>query len=178
MTGRMRMNFDLFIGGEFVAAAGQERLPAVNPFNRTEWATIPVASDAQVADTVAAARHAYNTVWRHTNGRTRAQMLHRLAEHLAAQAEPLSCMETTDNGKVIRETHSQINFAARGYEFFAGSADKIFGETIPLDHKDTFDFTRREPLGVVVLVTAWNSPMVLLANKLAPALAAGEHRGD
>ena len=66
-----------------------------------------------------------------------------------------------------------MHFAARAYRFFAGCADKIFGDTIPLDQRDVFDFTRREPIGVAVLITAWNSPMGLLANKLAPALAAG-----
>jgi len=82
-------------------------------------------------------------------------------------------LETTDNGKVIRETSNQMRFAARNYRFFAGYADKLYGEVIPLDNPTIFDYTAREPLGVVALITAWNSPMGLLANKLAPALAAG-----
>ena len=64
-------------------------------------------------------------------------------------------------------------FAARQYRFFAGYADKLWGKTIPLDQRDTLDYTTREPIGVAVLITAWNSPMGLLSNKLAPALAAG-----
>src|SRR5690606_38932548 len=63
--------------------------------------------------------------------------------------------------------------SARAYRFFAGMADKLSGDTISVDRPDCFDFTRRGPLGVCVLVTAWNSPISLLANKLAPALAAG-----
>jgi aldehyde dehydrogenase (NAD+) len=64
-------------------------------------------------------------------------------------------------------------FAARQYRFFAGSADKLWGKVIPLDQPDILDYATREPLGVSVLITAWNSPMGLLSNKLAPAIAAG-----
>jgi aldehyde dehydrogenase (NAD+) len=85
----------------------------------------------------------------------------------------MGVLESTDNGKVIRETSSQMLFAARQYRFFAGSADKLWGKVIPLDQPDILDYATREPLGVSVLITAWNSPMGLLSNKLAPALAAG-----
>lgn len=165
--------YDLFIDNERVQAAGQERFAAINPYTREEWASVPQASAAQVADAIAAARHAYDTVWRKTSGQERARLMHRLADIMQANADRMGIMETTDNGKVIRETHSQMHFAARAYRFFAGCADKIFGDTIPLDQRDVFDFTRREPVGVAVLITAWNSPMGLLSNKLAPALAAG-----
>jgi aldehyde dehydrogenase (NAD+) len=85
----------------------------------------------------------------------------------------MGVLESTDNGKVIRETSSQMLFAARQYRFFAGSADKLWGKVIPLDQPDILDYATREPLGVSVLITAWNSPMGLLSNKLAPAIAAG-----
>jgi aldehyde dehydrogenase (NAD+) len=169
----MGHDYDLFIANGAVRSANQERFPAVNPYTRAAWATVPQASDAQVADAIAAARHAFETVWRKTGGKARGELLHRLADRLAAEADRMSVLESTDNGKVIRETHGQMHFAARAYRFFAGCADKIFGNTIPLDQPDVLDFTRKEPLGVAVLITAWNSPITLLANKLAPALAAG-----
>ena len=169
----MGTSYDLFISNERTKAAGQERFPAINPYTRQEWASVPQASASQVADAIAAARHAYDTVWSKTSGQARARLMQRLADLLEANAERMSVLETTDNGKVIRETFSQMHFAARAYRFFAGCADKIFGDTIPLDQRDVFDFTRREPIGVAVLITAWNSPMGLLSNKLAPALAAG-----
>jgi acyl-CoA reductase-like NAD-dependent aldehyde dehydrogenase len=170
----MTKSYDLFINNEWVSSAGQERFPAVNPYTRETWATVSQASDAQVADAIAAARHAYKTVWSKTTGYERAKLMHKLADILEANAERMGILETTDNGKVIRETHAQMYFAARAYRFFAGIADKLTGDTIPLDQRDVFDFTRREPLGVCVLITAWNSPMGLLSNKLAPALAAGD----
>ena len=85
----------------------------------------------------------------------------------------LSKVESTDNGKVTRETEAQMHHVARQVRYFAGYADKIHGKTIPLDNLAMFDYTLREPLGVVVMITPWNSPISLLANKLCPALAAG-----
>ena len=165
------MKYDLFINNE--AVSGAENFASINPYTGEAWAQVPQASTAQVADAIAAARHAFNTNWRKTTGKTRGQLLNKLADLLEANAQRLGKVESTDNGKIIRETSSQMVFAARAYRFFAGAADKIFGDTIPLDQPDVFDFTRREPLGVAVLITAWNSPLSLLANKLAPALAAG-----
>jgi aldehyde dehydrogenase (NAD+) len=165
--------YDLFIANEAVGGAGQERFDSINPYTGDAWAQVRQASPAQVADAIAAARHAFNTTWRRTTGKTRGQLLSKLADLLEQNAQRLGTVESTDNGKIIRETANQMVFAARAYRFFAGAADKIFGDTIPLDQPDVFDFTRKEPLGVAVLITAWNSPLSLLANKLAPALAAG-----
>lgn len=169
----MSTNYDLFIGGKFVSVPGQERFAAVNPYTRKEWASIPQASDEQVADAIASARSTFDNVWSRVSGTERARLLHKLADLLAADAERMGLLESTDNGKVIRETSSQMLFAARQYRFFAGYADKLWGKVIPLDQRDVFDYATREPIGVAVLITAWNSPMGLLSNKLAPALAAG-----
>jgi aldehyde dehydrogenase (NAD+) len=169
----MTATHDLFINNERVCAPDQERFPAINPYTREAWASVPQASPAQVADAIAAARRAFDTVWSGTTGYERARLMLRLADLLEADADRMAVMETTDNGKAIRETRGQMSFAARVYRFFAGMADKLTGATIPVDRKDAFDFTRREPMGVCVLITAWNSPISLLASKLAPALAAG-----
>ncbi|MBN9885876.1 aldehyde dehydrogenase [Salipiger abyssi] len=168
----MTETFDLYIGGTYVSSDAQERFDSINPYTGTAWASIPQASDAQVANAVAAARTAF-PAWSRSTGKTRATLLNRLADLLEAEADRFGLMESTDNGKVIRETRAQMGFSARQYRFFAGYADKLWGQTIPLDDPDVFDFTTRVPVGVVVLVTAWNSPMALLSNKLAPALAAG-----
>jgi len=169
----MTATYDLFINNERVRSASQERFDAVNPYTREVWASVPQASDEQVADAIAAARRAYDKVWRRTTGYERSRMLLRLADIIDANADRMAIMESTDNGKAIRETRGQMTSAARAYRFFAGLADKLTGATIPIDRKDAFDFTRREPMGVCVLITAWNSPLGLLSNKLAPALAAG-----
>jgi aldehyde dehydrogenase (NAD+) len=169
----MAERYQLFIGGEWRDGSSGETLPAINPFNQEVWAEIPVATEADVEAAIAAARQAYETGWRRSTGLERATLIHRLADLLEQNAERMAMLETTDNGKVIRETRSQMVYGARLYRFFAGYADKVFGSVIPLDQRGVMDLALREPYGVVALITAWNSPITLLANKLAAALAAG-----
>lgn len=163
----------MLIGGKWVNGRKSERFPAINPFNGKTWATIAHAEEQDVHDAVDAAQHAFKTSWRDTPGVERAKLLYRLADLLERNADRMALMESTDNGKVIRETRGQMIFSARVYRFFAGYADKLWGSVIPLDQRDVFDYASREPLGVAALITAWNSPMAILANKLPAALAAG-----
>ncbi|WP_067672405.1 aldehyde dehydrogenase [Nocardia miyunensis] len=164
-------NAMMMIDGESVA--GTATRDAVNPYTDEAWATVPEATPAEVGRAVEAAQRAFHDGWRRTPGVRRAALMHALADALEAEAEPMARMESTDNGKIIRETRNQMAFAARNLRFFAGYADKIYGRTIPLDNPGLFDYTRRRPFGVAALITAWNSPIGLLANKLPPALAAG-----
>ena len=165
--------YQLRIGDQWRDAAEGKVLESINPINQQAWAFIPQATAADVDDAVHAARQAFESEWRSTNGLQRAGLMHELANLLEADAERMAQLETTDNGKVIRETRVQMRFAARNYRYFAGWADKLQGESIPLDRPELVDFTTREPRGVAALITSWNSPIAILANKLAPALAAG-----
>ncbi|MFT3816704.1 MAG: aldehyde dehydrogenase [Rubrivivax sp.] len=169
----MTKPYQVYIDGQWCDAGDGATFPAINPYNQQAWARIPDCTADDVARAVAAARKAFNGAWSRTNGLQRASLLLRLAQLLEGNAERMSTLETTDNGKIIRETFSQMNFAARVIRFFAGYADKIYGSVIPLDQPEIFDYTLREPLGVVALITAWNSPITLLMNKLPAALAAG-----
>lgn len=164
--------YKLYINGEWVSPAGGDSFAAVNPFTGEPWAQVPAANLEDVNRAVAAATEAQKD-WRNTNGATRALILNKVADIIAANAARMATFESTDNGKIIRETHSQMHFAARLFRFYAGYADKLFGSTIPLDQPTIFDYTTREPYGVVGLITAWNSPITLLCNKLPAALAAG-----
>jgi aldehyde dehydrogenase (NAD+) len=94
---------------------------------------LPAASDVQVAQAIDAARRAFDTEWSKTAGKERARLLNKLADLIEAGAPRMGHLESTDNGKVIRETQSQMGFAARQYRFFAGRADKLWGKVIPLD---------------------------------------------
>jgi acyl-CoA reductase-like NAD-dependent aldehyde dehydrogenase len=169
----MTAEYQMLIGGGWVDGSTGERLASINPFNQEAWATIPQASEDDANRALASAREAFENGWGDVNGLRRAQLMTKLADLIEANASRMARLETKDNGKVIRETQNQVRFSARNYRFFAGYADKLYGEVIPLDNTDLFDYTLREPFGVVVLIIAWNSPMQLLANKLAPALAAG-----
>lgn len=162
----------MVVDGRQVPASDAATTDAVNPFNGEVWGTVPVATSADVDAAVAAARAAL-PAWRATPGVERARLLNLLADAVERDADRLAEWETTDNGKVIRETRPQMSFVARNLRFFAGYADKLYGRTIPLDNPAVFDYTVRLPRGVCALITAWNSPLALLANKLPPALATG-----
>src|SRR5690625_1827503 len=167
----MVKEYKMYINGEWIQ--GKELFGSVNPYTQEVWARVPQATKDQVDLSIEVAREAFYTEWKHTNGKTRAELLNNLADLLDDNAQYMAELETTDNGKVIRETKNQMHFSARNYRYFAGYADKIYGELVPLDNDNLFNYTIREPIGVAVLITAWNSPMSLLSNKLAPALAAG-----
>ncbi|MGO1769024.1 MAG: aldehyde dehydrogenase [Microbacterium sp.] len=162
----------MLIGGERPPLDESRLIAVANPADGRELARVADASAAQIAEAIGAAERTFES-WRKVSGAERARCMHRLADLLERDAETLGRLESADNGKLVRETTTQARFAARNYRYFAGIADKLQGSTVPLDAWDTFDYTRREPVGVAVLITAWNSPMQLLANKLAPALAAG-----
>lgn len=169
----MAHTYQLFINGKWRDASDGATMPAVNPYNQEVHAHVPVATATDVDDAINAARHAFDTVWSKTTPGERAKLLNKVADLLDADAERMALLETTDNGKVIRETQSQMGYAARIFRYFAAWADKMHGSVIPLDQKDTLDFTISEPYGVIGVITAWNSPVAILTNALPAALAAG-----
>ena len=119
-----------------------------------------------------AARGAFAS-WSRTTAVSRARLLRRLAGLIESNAARIAKVETTDNGKLIREMEGQLRGLADYYHYFAGAADKVGGETLPSDRENFFVYTLREPLGVVAAITPWNSPVLLMSWKAAPALAAG-----
>lgn len=165
--------YNLYWGGKWHDPSTGQYFATFNPYTQTAWGEIAQAGPEDVAAAVGAACDAFETTWRKTTGYQRAQLLLRLADLIEAHADEIARNETRDNGKVIRETRSQVLFLARICRFFAGYADKIWGKVMPLDRPDVFDYATLEPLGVIGIITAWNSPMALLGNKLPAALAAG-----
>lgn len=166
-------HYSLHIDGRWCEGAEGRRFDAINPYIGQPWASVAHAEAVDVNRAIAVARETFERTWSLVNGYERARLMLKLADLLQADATRMGRLESTDNGKIIRETQTQMVLAARQYRFFAGYADKLWGKQLPLDQRDVLDYTTREPLGVVALITAWNSPMGLLANKLAPALAAG-----
>ena len=168
----MSETYQLFIDGQWRPSASGETIPAVNPFNQEVHAHIPVATPADVADAVAAARRAAPD-WGKALPGARAKLLNALADLIDGDAARLALLETTDNGKVIRETGNQMGYAARLFRYYASWADKVTGDVVPLDVADTAGLAVREPFGVVACITAWNSPVAILCNTMPAALAAG-----
>jgi (Z)-2-((N-methylformamido)methylene)-5-hydroxybutyrolactone dehydrogenase len=160
-----------FINGKWVTGRGGE-FERIDPYTRKPWAKYSIATPEDVNDAVAAARAAF-PAWRRTPAYERAQILFRLADLIEENADMLAEYDAHDNGKIFREHRNQTVFAARNTRFIAGAADKFLGETKPMDSWDLIDFTVREPLGVVAGISTWNSPLQNAANKVAPAVAAG-----
>ena len=166
--------YQMYINGEWVDAENGATFTSVNPATGQTWAEVPEASEADINRAVEAAHHAFSEgTWATMTPTARGKMLRRLAEVLAEHSEPLGRCETVDTGKLFKETRWQANYISDFFQYYAGLADKVTGETLPIDKPDMMTMTVREPLGVVAAVVPWNSQLFLVAVKIGPALAAG-----
>lgn len=167
-------SYQMYIGGRWVDATSGEVFASFNPYKNEHWANVPSAGAADVAAAVTAARSAFDGgPWSKLSARDRGKILRKLADLIAENAEHLARIESTDNGKLYREMLAQAKYLPEWFYYFAGAADKLQGEVLPSERPNFFIYTRHEPIGVVGAVTPWNSPILLLGFKLAPALAAG-----
>lgn len=149
-------------------------LPAENPWIGRPFAEIPRSTPEDVEAAVAAADRAFRqSAWTTMSRIERAGLLRKLGDLVERDAEALAVAETRDNGKTITEMRRQMRNTAEWYRYYGGLADKIEGRVIPVEAPGHLNYTLREPLGVIGMIIPWNSPVRLLAWKLAPALAAG-----
>ncbi len=166
--------YDMLIDGAWVPASDGAVFDSINPATGTVWSHIPEATAEDVDRAVQAAHRAFTTgPWASMTPTARGKCLRRLADLLADRSEELGRIESVDTGKMLKETKWQATYIAEFFHFYAGCADKISGETLPIDKPDMMVFTKREPLGVVAAVVPWNSQLFLVAVKIGPALAAG-----
>jgi phenylacetaldehyde dehydrogenase len=176
-----RRDHRMFIGGEWVEAQSGARLETHNPASGALLGTIPAGAAADVDRAVVAARAAFESAaWRDMTGAKRARLLWKIADLIEANLDELCELETLDQGKPLWVgKYAEVPGAIEQFRYFAGAATKIEGTTIPtsIDYqppgKKIFAYTVKEPLGVVGAIVPWNSPLVLTAMKIAPALAAG-----
>lgn len=166
--------YPMFIDGERTEAASGEWFETDNPYHARAWARVARGGSEDVNRAVRAAHKAFSEGdWRNTSARERGRLLTRLGDLVLENVELLAKAELRDNGKSISEVTGQMKTMAGWYHYYGGLADKIEGQVIPADEQNFLTYTRYEPLGVVGIITPWNSPLRLLAWKLAPALAAG-----
>lgn len=163
-----------FINGQYVDPVQGQWIDTMDPYAGTAWAQIARGTSADVDKAVQAASHALRDgPWATLTASQRGKLMHKLADLVSANAERLAEVEVRDNGKLMAEMRSQVNYHPEWWRYFGGLADKIEGSVMPIDKPDMFAFTRHEPVGVVGALTAWNSPLLFVAWKCAPALAAG-----
>jgi acyl-CoA reductase-like NAD-dependent aldehyde dehydrogenase len=164
----------LFINGEFRDAEGGATFVSINPATEEPIADVAAAGVEDVDAAVAAAREAYETgPWATMPARERGRIIWRIGDLLRDHLEEVAIVETLDNGKPIFESqYVDIPMVADVFQYYAGWADKVHGEVIPVSGK-ALDYTLREPLGVVAAIVPWNFPLLLASWKIAPALATG-----
>jgi acyl-CoA reductase-like NAD-dependent aldehyde dehydrogenase len=166
--------YQMYINGRFVDPCSGEWFDSYNPFSGKVWGQIAQGRVDDVDNAVCAAHKAFvEGPWPQLTASQRGALLHKLGELVARDARKLAEVEVRDNGKLIAEMLGQLNYIPQWFYYFGGLADKVQGAVIPLDKKGYFNFTRHEALGVVAVITPWNSPLLLTAWKIAPALAAG-----
>jgi (Z)-2-((N-methylformamido)methylene)-5-hydroxybutyrolactone dehydrogenase len=166
-------DYQMFINGAFRPAASGKTLESLQPWTAKPWARIPLGTSDDANEAVHAAHAALSGPWRDFSPSARGALLRRLGDLLAREAQNLAETEVMDNGKLLTEMRAQTGYLPEVYYYFAGMADKMEGTVPPIGRPGSFGYTRLEPVGVVVAITPWNSPLLLAAAKIAPALAAG-----
>jgi len=162
-----------YINGNQLAATNNNTFESIDPYTGEVWAKVARGSETEVNLAVTAAKDALDGEWGTYSPSKRGKLLLSLADLTEKNAERLAEIEVRDNGKLMAEMAAQTAYMGEWYRYYGGLADKIEGTVIPSDKANTFNYTRYEPLGVIGMITPWNSPLLLLAWKLAAALAAG-----
>jgi aldehyde dehydrogenase (NAD+) len=173
MSGGLAERYELFIGGAPVAGTTGEHQVLLNPASNRPLTSTAVATREDAGHAMEVAEAAFrSTPWAGDDGARRAKALVRLAHLLEEQVEAFALAETLTMGKTLKEARGDMGYVVRTLEYFAGLADKLEGETIPVPGT-RLDYTVREPLGVTVHIAPWNYPLLLAIRSVAPALAAG-----
>ena len=166
-------SYGFFIDNEQVHPDHDDVIAVVNPASGVTWATVPNATSADVDRVVASSRKAFDGEWSSWRPADRAKFLIAFGQAIADNADEIAQLQVNENGKLIREMAGQARLMPEYFNYYAGLAQMPLGNTNPTHLKDMLNYTVREPLGVVAAITPWNSPLLLLAWKLGPALAAG-----
>lgn len=168
------IRYDHFIDGEAYPPASKTYFPTTEPYSGKDWAEIARGTDADVDRAIESAEKAFRSAeWKNLTGTQRGAILRKFADLIVENADTLGTIEQRDNGKLIAEVSGQVKNVAQWFYYYAGLADKPMGQVIPINKPGTFNYIKYEPMGVIVGITPWNSPLALTAWKLAPALAAG-----
>jgi aldehyde dehydrogenase (NAD+) len=161
-----------FVDGEWVSNGSQARRTHVEPATGEPSGPYLAATAADAENAVVAARAAFPS-WRATPAAKRRQLLFRLADAIDAATDELGAIQAVEMGQPVRAAGAGVGHAAEWFRYYAGWADKIEGTVAPVAPGSVLDYVLPEPYGVVVAITPWNGPIIALALKLAPALAAG-----
>jgi aldehyde dehydrogenase (NAD+) len=161
-----------FIGNQWISPASNETMPVLDPSDGKIFAELARGNAADIDRAVQAARRAYDGAWGNASAAERGRVLYRLAALIAANEDELTQIEARDTGKPLKQARADAVGIARYFEFYAGAADKLHGETLPYQNGFTV-LTVREPHGVTGHIVPWNYPMQIFGRSVGAALAAG-----
>jgi succinate-semialdehyde dehydrogenase/glutarate-semialdehyde dehydrogenase len=166
--------YQTYIDGKWVDAASGKTFQTFDPYTGEPWALIPECDKVDVDRAVEAASRAFETgPWPKMTPTARGKIMRRIAQLIEKHSEHLGQIEVRDNGKLISEMAAQTKYMPEWFYYYGGLADKVQGAVVPVDRPEHFTYILREPVGVCAFITPWNSPLMLVGWKLAPALAAG-----
>jgi betaine-aldehyde dehydrogenase len=168
----MKIPDQLFIDGAYRPGAAGKKLQLVNPATEQAFASVAAADPADVALAVESAHRAWASGWRDLAPGKRSDILFQVSRVLRDHIEWLAQLETLQIGKPISDARDEAALGARVFEYYAGAVTKFGGQTLPVA-RGGFDFTLRQPMGVVACIVPWNFPLPIACWKAAPALAAG-----
>ncbi|SFJ48476.1 aldehyde dehydrogenase (NAD+) [Halobacillus dabanensis] len=163
----------MYVGGEWIESEGKQTIATKDPATQEVTAEVPRGGKTEIHHAIMAARKTFESdEWQDFAPEERGRILYEMASKLRHSAEEIAQLETMDTGKPISQARNDVEAAARYFEYYAGMADKIFGETIPVQ-ANILDYTVREPVGVTAHIIPWNYPIQIASRSTAAAIATG-----
>jgi len=172
MATTINLDEHLLIGGSWIDATGGARFDVTDPATGNKVGSMPNGTEADVKAAIDAAAAALPG-WRSTPAIQRARILRKAAELMRERAEEIATAMTSEQGKALAEAKGEVEYAASFFEWFAGEAERVYGEVVPPMNTNNRVLVLRQPVGVVAAITPWNFPAAMMTRKLGPAMAAG-----
>src|SRR4030095_7936141 len=169
---RMNSPSQLFVDGSYRESSSRKRTTLINPATEQSFADVAAADVADVNAALESAHRAWESGWRDLAPGKRTEILFNVARQLRDHIEDIAQLEMLQIGKPIADARDEAGLGARVFEYYAGAVTKFCGQTIPVS-RGGFDFTLRQPMGVIAAIVPWNFPFPIACWKAAPALAAG-----
>ena len=172
MATTINLDEHLLIGGSWIDATGGARFDVTDPATGNKVGSMPNGTEADVKAAIDAAAAALPG-WRSTPALQRARILRKAADIMRERADEIATTMTSEQGKALAEAKGEVEYAASFFEWFAGEAERVYGEIAPPMNTNNRVLVLRQPVGVVAAITPWNFPAAMMTRKLGPAMAAG-----
>ncbi|MEI6688806.1 MAG: NAD-dependent succinate-semialdehyde dehydrogenase [Thermoleophilia bacterium] len=172
MATTINLDEHLLIGGSWIDATGGARFDVTDPATGNKVGSMPNGTEADVKAAIDAAAAALPG-WRATPAIQRARILRKAADLMRERADEIATAMTSEQGKALAEAKGEVEYAASFFEWFAGEAERVYGEIAPPMNTNNRVLVLRQPVGVVAAITPWNFPAAMMTRKLGPAMAAG-----